>query len=78
MSRRDRAVRIEPKYKVAVEIKGTIVGVRQVQDRGRIQIPKTVREALNLKDGDSVYWIHGSDGKFYIAKAGELESRLLE
>jgi len=67
---------VQPKYKVTSEVIGTIVAVRQVQDRGRIQIPKVVREALNLKDGDSVYWVHGPDGKFYIAKAGELKSLL--
>ncbi len=48
------------------------MGVRTVQDRGRLQIPKKVRELIGLEDGDSVYWIQGLDGRFYIAKAVEL------
>ena len=52
-------------------IKGEIVGVRKVQDRGRVQIPRRVREALDLKDGDYVYWVADS-GRFYIAKAREI------
>ena len=76
MQTTQREGQAQPKYRVTTEIVGTIVAVRQVQDRGRVQIPKTVREALNLKDGDSVYWVHAPDGKFYIAKAGELKSSL--
>jgi len=57
------------KYEVAVEIKGKIVGVRKIQDRGRVQIPVEIRRALGLKDGDSIYWVHGLDGRFYITKA---------
>jgi len=51
---------------------GTIVGVRQVQNRGRVQIPKKIREALELNDGDMVYWVRSPDGKFYITKAAEI------
>lgn len=72
----NNGVNIQRKYKVTVEIKGKIVGVRQIQDRGRVQIPKTVRKILNLKDGDSVYWIDGGDGKIYIVKQVEMESRI--
>ncbi len=54
------------------EIKGTIVGVRQLQDRGRLQVPKEVREGIGLVDGDDVYWVKGLDGRFYIAKSVEL------
>ncbi len=60
------------RYTITTDIKGEIVGVRTVQDRGRLQIPKKVRELIGLEDGDSVYWIQGLDGRFYIAKAVEL------
>ena len=59
-------------FKVTYDIRGEIVGVRKVQDRGRVQIPPKIREALDLKDGDEVYWIHGIDGRFYIIKAKPL------
>lgn len=59
-------------YTVTPNIKGEIIGVRTVQNRGRIQIPKKIREIIGLKDGDSVYWIHGLDGRSYITKAVEL------
>jgi len=58
----------DAKYRVALEVKGKILGVRTVQDRGRVQIPKKVREELNIKDGDSVYWIK-YDEKMYVMKA---------
>ena len=60
------------RYTVTADIKGEIMGVRTVQDRGRLQIPKKVRDLIGLEDGDSVYWIHGLDGRFYIAKAVEI------
>ena len=59
-------------YIVTTGIKGEILGVRTVQNRGRIQIPKKIRDSINLKDGDNIYWIRGLDGRFYIAKAVEL------
>lgn len=60
------------RYTVTADIKGEIMGVRKVQDRGRLQIPKKVRDLIGLDDGDSVYWVQGLDGRFYIAKAVEL------
>ncbi len=60
------------RYTITTDIKGEIVGVRTVQDRGRLQIPKKVRDLIGLEDGDSVYWVQGLDGRFYIAKAVEL------
>jgi len=54
------------------EIKGTILGVRQLQDRGRLQVPKDVREDLGLVEGDDVYWIKGLDGRIYVMKATEI------
>ncbi len=60
------------RYTITTDIKGEIMGVRTVQDRGRLQIPKKVRNLSGLEDGDSVYWIQGLDGRFYIAKAVEI------
>jgi AbrB family looped-hinge helix DNA binding protein len=59
-------------YEVIEEIKGVIVGVRQVQDRGRVQIPKKIREEMKLRDGDAVYWVR-LNGRYYIVKARELK-----
>jgi len=53
------------------DIKGEIMGVRTVQNRGRLQIPKKIRDLIGLEDGDSVYWLRGLDGRFYITKAVE-------
>ena len=60
-------------FKVTYDISGEIVGVRKIQDRGRVQIPLEIRKALDLNDGDKVYWIHGLDGRFYIIKARSLQ-----
>jgi AbrB family looped-hinge helix DNA binding protein len=60
-------------YPVSTQIKGTILGVRTVQNRGRVQIPKVVRNKLQISDGDNVYWIEDLDGKICIAKAVELK-----
>jgi len=60
------------RYTVTPDIKGEIIGVRKVQDRGRLQVPKEIRDLLGLEDGDSVYWLRGLDGRFYIARAVEL------
>ena len=60
------------RYTITPDITGEIMGVRTVQDRGRLQIPKKVRDLIGLEDGDSVYWVQGLDGRFYIAKAVEL------
>lgn len=45
------------KYRPDVKVEGEILGVRAVQNHGRVQIPAIVREKLELKDGDRVYWI---------------------
>lgn len=54
------------------EVKGTILGVRQLQDRGRLQVPKEVRKYLDLEEGEDVYWIKGTDGRIYVMKATEI------
>lgn len=61
------------KYDVIPGIQGVIKGVRKIQDRGRIQIPKYVRTTLNLMEGDNIYWVEGLDGRFYICKAVKLK-----
>ena len=58
----------ETRYGVEPKVKGKILGVRQVQDRGRVQIPRHAKKKLNIKDGDSVYWVE-LDQKIYIMKA---------
>jgi len=54
-----------------ITIKGTIVGVRKIENCGRIQVPKTIRDTLNFDTGDRICWIRGLDGRVYIAKAVE-------
>ena len=60
------------RYTVMPDIKGEIIGVRKLQGRGRLQVPKEIRDLIGLEEGDSVYWLRGLDGRFYIAKAVEL------
>jgi len=59
-------------YEISQQLKGKVLGVRKVQNRGRVQIPKLVKEGLQLKDGDSVYWVRNHEGKYYILKATEI------
>ncbi len=54
------------------EVKGTIMGVRQLQDRGRLQVPKNVRKHLGLVDGDDIYWIKGLDDRIHVMKVTEI------
>lgn len=63
---------VHGKYEVTAKVEGIIVGVRQLQNRGRVQIPKVVREKLRIKDGDNVYWVEDK-GRFYIVKAVEIK-----
>jgi len=63
-------VAIKGKYLVKdQEIKGQILGVRDVQDKFRVQIPKIVREKLGLSRKDRVYFVESVDGRIYIARA---------
>jgi len=59
------------KYFIRDEVKGVVIGVRQV-DRGRIQIPKIIRDKLELDNSDSVYWIE-LNGNYYIRKAVKIQ-----
>ena len=60
-----------PKYQT-MEKTDEILGVRQIQDHGRIQVPKIIRDKLQLKDGDSAYWIEDKEGKIVLRKAGKI------
>ncbi len=55
-------------YEVSHEIKGEILAVRKIQDRGRVQIPKFVRDELKIKTGDNVFWVRHINGQIYITK----------
>jgi bifunctional DNA-binding transcriptional regulator/antitoxin component of YhaV-PrlF toxin-antitoxin module len=55
-------------YEVS-RVEGKVVGVRKLQDRGRVQIPKLIRDRLHIKDSDAVYWIEDERGNFYLVKA---------
>ena len=55
-------------YELNVEVKGKILAVRKIQDRGRIQIPRSIRDKLRLHEGESVYWVE-LNNRYYIAKA---------
>ena len=57
------------KYEASGLVHGEIRGVRRVQDHGRVQIPRMVRDKLGIKDGDQIYWMEESDGKIYVCKA---------
>jgi len=59
----------DSKYQVSEKIEGEFIGVRQLQNRGRLQVPVEIRKSLNLADGDRVYWVKTRDGKYCIAKA---------
>ena len=65
-------------YPVTKEIKGTFMGLRKIQDRGRIQIPLKIRDALGLNNEDEAYWIKSPEGLFYIIKATEFEGKVTE
>ena len=59
----------DSKYQVSQKIEGEFIGVRQLQNRGRLQVPVAIRRDMGLTDGDHVYWIKTRDGKYCIAKA---------
>jgi bifunctional DNA-binding transcriptional regulator/antitoxin component of YhaV-PrlF toxin-antitoxin module len=66
-----KVAKVESKYKVNVDVKGTILGVRQVTNRGRVQIPRIVKRKLKINDKDNVYWIE-LDGRIYLMKAVDI------
>jgi len=50
----------------------TIIAVAKMYGKGRVQFPKEVREILNLKDGDKIYFIHHELG-IIVEKAPKLK-----
>jgi bifunctional DNA-binding transcriptional regulator/antitoxin component of YhaV-PrlF toxin-antitoxin module len=64
-----KVAEIKSKYAVTTtDVKGMILEVSKVQDRGRTQIPKIVREKLKVEDEDRIYWVE-FDEKIYVMKA---------
>ena len=59
-------------YEVAPSVVGEVLDRLSVQAKWRVQIPKKVREKLNLKKGDDIYWVEHPDGRIYITKAVKL------
>ena len=41
--------------------------------RGRVTVPKEVRDYLSVKDGDYLYFLRDREGRIYIRKAPKLE-----
>jgi len=52
------------KYVVSTEI----LAVSRVFQRGKTQIPKEVREVLQLKDGDNLVWRLDDDGRIFLKR----------
>jgi len=46
-----------------------ILGVSLVHSNGRVTLPKYVRERLNVKDGDLVYFYIDEEGKVVVKKS---------
>jgi antitoxin PrlF len=51
--------------------------VSRISSKGQVTIPKSIRDALNLSEGDRVAFIQ-DDGKVVIAKASLLALRELQ
>ena len=43
----------------------TVVGISTVYQRGKTQIPATIRKVLKVKDGDKVMWVL-KDGEYVL------------
>lgn len=41
--------------------------------KGRVTVPKEVRDFLSIKDGDYMFFLRDREGKIYIKKAPKLE-----
>jgi AbrB family looped-hinge helix DNA binding protein len=46
------------------------VGITTVYGNGSVQLPKEVREALEIKDGDKILWIKKGEREFTFRKVG--------
>lgn len=58
--------------KTALDEKTVILGTMKIHGRGRVQIPKRVRELLKIQDDDLVYFMQDLEGKISIEKVPQL------
>lgn len=56
---------------------GCVVEVSRISSKGQVTIPKTIRQLLNLNEGDRVAFIE-DDGKVVITKASLIALRELQ
>lgn len=49
--------------------RGSIIAVRKLQHKGRIQVPKEVQMSLKISEGDSIFWVKTTDGKWVVERA---------
>jgi AbrB family looped-hinge helix DNA binding protein len=50
-----------------------VIATVKVHGRGRVQIPKEVRQILNIEDGDRIYLIQDASGRIFLKKAPTLK-----
>lgn len=50
-----------------------IIQTVKVHGKGRIQIPKEVRQILGISDGDLLYFVQDISGKIFLEKAPTLK-----
>jgi len=60
---------------VTISTDHLIIAVVKVHGKGRIQIPKEVREILGVKDGDRVYFVLDPSRRIFLEKAPDLEEK---
>lgn len=60
-----------------MEYEAEILASRKMGKRGRLQIPKEVREKLKLKPGVLVLFIEEAQGRIFLQKAPKLKGRQL-
>jgi len=54
------------------EKKLIILATRKVHGRGRVQIPKIVRDILKIEDGDLIYFVQDEKMRIFIERAPRL------
>jgi bifunctional DNA-binding transcriptional regulator/antitoxin component of YhaV-PrlF toxin-antitoxin module len=57
------------KYAVTEKVGRSIVAVSRLFQHGKTQVPKEVRHALGLKDGDKIVWV--LDGGKWVVESAE-------
>ncbi len=53
-----------------------ILSTNKVYGRGRVQVPKRVRDILNVVDGDFIYFIQNEHGEILMEKAPTPKDKL--